>query len=104
MAVEPSAAIRAALDAQRTKDVVVCVATAERNGSPDACSDAVTAFHWFHSSEAFEEFHRILRPRGRVALVWNIRGQSDPFIRKFSRIVEAGAEADLRELVVRKDP
>ena len=29
------------------------------------------AFHWFKAEIALKEFHRILRPNGVVALVWN---------------------------------
>jgi SAM-dependent methyltransferase len=31
------------------------------------------AFHWFDAARAREEFRRILKPDGRVVLVWNIR-------------------------------
>ena len=32
---------------------------------------AAQAFHWFDASAAFAEFRRVLRPTGRLALVWN---------------------------------
>lgn len=41
-----------------------------------ASCDVVTvgqAFHWFASAEALTEFHRVLRPHGYLALVWNTR-------------------------------
>ncbi len=55
--------------------------TAERTGLPDRSADAVTvaqAFHWFDAPAALAEIHRILRPAGRLALVWNIRDLDDP--------------------------
>jgi SAM-dependent methyltransferase len=55
--------------------------TAERTGLPDSSADAVTvaqAFHWFDGPAAIAEIHRIVRPAGRLALVWNIRDLDDP--------------------------
>ncbi len=56
-------------------------ATAEATGLPDACVDAVVvgdAWHWFEPDDAAAEVHRVLRPRGRLALVWR---WSDPELR-----------------------
>lgn len=53
-------------------------ATAEATGLEAGSVDAVVAgdaWHWFEPDEAAEEVHRVLKPRGRLALVW--RG-SDP--------------------------
>src|SRR5947209_3039744 len=55
--------------------------TAEATGLPDAVATAVLvaqAFHWFDAPAALGEFHRILRPLGSVALLWNERDQADP--------------------------
>jgi SAM-dependent methyltransferase len=55
--------------------------TAERMPLPDASADAVTvaqAFHWFDGEAALAEIHRVLRPGGRLALVWNVRLLDDP--------------------------
>jgi len=41
---------------------------------PDAAVDLVTvaqAFHWFRTAEALDEIHRVLRPGGWLALMWN---------------------------------
>jgi len=66
---------------------------AEATGLPAASVDLVTAgqaFHWFKVPEARAEFQRILRGRGAVALVWNLRRlDSTPFLRAY--------EASLRE-------
>ena len=45
--------------------------------------DAVTvaqAFHWFDADLAFGEFARVLRPRGRVGLIWNARDRSSDWV------------------------
>jgi SAM-dependent methyltransferase len=55
---------------------------AEATGLPDATADAVLAaqaFHWFEPAAALGEFHRILKPDGWVALMWNERDETDAF-------------------------
>ena len=37
------------------------------------------AFHWFDQQATRQEFNRILKPGGWVALIWNSRLMSDPF-------------------------
>jgi SAM-dependent methyltransferase len=72
IAVEPVAEMRAALpDSVRALD-----GTAEVIPLEDAAVDLVTvaqAFHWFDGDAALAEIHRVLRPGGRLALVWNRR-------------------------------
>ncbi len=51
----------------------------ESTGLADHCVDLITvaqAFHWLNPSDARKEFHRILKPKGWVALVWNERKSS----------------------------
>jgi SAM-dependent methyltransferase len=55
--------------------------TAEAMPLADASADAVTvaqAFHWFDGPAALAEIHRVLRPAGNLALVWNRRPLDDP--------------------------
>jgi SAM-dependent methyltransferase len=69
--------------------------TAEATTLPDACADLVTsfqAFHWFANAEALAEFRRLLRPRGRIGLVWNERDMRDPFTRDFRDLEKAFGE------------
>jgi SAM-dependent methyltransferase len=51
---------------------------------------AAQAFHWFRSEDALREFARILRPRGRLALMWNVRNDEDPFTAGYWTAVLAG--------------
>src|SRR4030095_14592715 len=42
------------------------------------------AFHWFDAARSRDEFRRILKPEGGVALVWNIRRvDGTPFLRDY---------------------
>lgn len=57
----------------------------------DGSADAVTsfqAFHWFATAAALAEFMRVLRPGGRIALVWNERNDSDAFTREYGDTVD----------------
>jgi len=63
--------------------------SATATGLADRCADLVTsfqAFHWFANADALAEFRRLLRPAGRVALVWNERDRDDPLTRTFREI------------------
>jgi len=60
-------------------DVPLASASAEALPFAGHSLDAVTvaqAFHWFEAEAAFTELHRVLRPGGRVGLVWNARDRS----------------------------
>jgi SAM-dependent methyltransferase len=73
VAVEPSPGMRdrltAALPGVRVED-----GTAEDLPLADGAVDLVTvgqAFHWFDTRPALAEIHRVLRPGGWLALLWN---------------------------------
>jgi SAM-dependent methyltransferase len=62
------------------------------------------SFHWFNASRALAEFHRITRPGGRLALMWNIRDDRDAFTAGYGDVVRrAQADALQRGLDVRND-
>lgn len=70
--------------------------TATKTGLAPGCADLVTsfqAFHWFANAEALAEFRRLLRPAGRVALVWNERDMNDPFTNDFRDLEKRFGEA-----------
>jgi ubiquinone/menaquinone biosynthesis C-methylase UbiE len=46
------------------------------------------AFHWFRHDEAVPELHRVLRPGGAVALIWNSRDQERPLQQQVSALIK----------------
>src|SRR5262249_19040027 len=71
-------------------DVDAFDGTAEAIPLPDGSVDVVTcgqAFHWFRVEEALPEIHRVLRPGGGLALVWNMRDLSDPLQARIQEII-----------------
>jgi SAM-dependent methyltransferase len=69
---------------------------------PDAHADVVTcaqSFHWFDHPVALPEIARVLRPGGRLALVWNTRDEIDPWVARLSAVIgsESIGENDVEE-------
>jgi SAM-dependent methyltransferase len=87
VAVEPVPEMRAALPAAaRSLD-----GTAEAIPLDASSVDAVTvapAFHWFDGDAALAEIHRVLRPDGLLAVVWNRRIEDDPVNRSLFGLVD----------------
>ena len=69
--------------------------TAEHIPLPDNAVDAVLvaqAWHWVDPEQAVPEVARVLRPGGRLGLVWNVQDDRLGWVKEFSRIV--GTEHD----------
>lgn len=97
LALEPVAAMRAKL-AAAVPDAELLEGSAESIPLPGQSVDAVVvaqAFHWFDTIQALSEIHRVLRPGGRVALAWNLRDESVPWVRRLGEAIEGatGGEA-----------
>lgn len=94
VAVEPVDAMRAVLE-RELPDVDARSGTAEALPLPaDAVDAAVVAqaFHWFDGPRALAELHRVLRRRGRLALVWNaLEAGGAPWLAAVQELVDAAA-------------
>lgn len=91
VAVEPVEAMRA-IFAGILGDVPLVGATAEALPLASASVDAVVvgqAFHWFSAPAALREIHRVLRPGGRLGMLWNIRDESVGWVAALSRLVDS---------------
>jgi SAM-dependent methyltransferase len=89
-AVEPVEAMRTRLKAA-VPTASVLDGTAEAIPVEASALDAVVvaqAFHWFDGPKALCEIHRVLKPHGRLGLVWNVRDESVAWVAALTRIVD----------------
>lgn len=92
-AVEPNQAMREAAESQLGSDPRFhsIDGTATATTLPAQSVDLVTAFqsyHWFPGIETRLEVDRILRPGGKVALIWNVRMlDTSFFLRQYEEIL-----------------
>jgi SAM-dependent methyltransferase len=90
IAVEPVEAMREKLVGIEPPARVLA-GTAQAIPLRDASVDAVTvaqAFHWFDTRPAIDEIHRVLRPGGKLALVWNVRDEVVGWVHGLTAIIE----------------
>ncbi|UDM52563.1 class I SAM-dependent methyltransferase [Cupriavidus sp. MP-37] len=95
IAVEPVAQMRAQL-AAAVAPVQTLEGSAEAIPLADASVDAVIcaqAFHWFANAQALAEIRRVLRPGGRLGLVWNVRDESVDWVAQLT-VIMAPYEGD----------
>lgn len=92
-AVEPNQAMREAAEKELAGEphYRVVSGSAEVTGLPDQSVDFIVcaqAFHWFDRVASRAEFHRILKPGGKVVLIWNSRlTQGTPFREAYDRLL-----------------
>ncbi len=92
VAVDPDPAM---LDALRdaVPGVPAHVGTAESLPLEDRSADAVLlgqAWHWVEPVAASREIGRVLRPGGTLGLIWNIRDESQSWVRRLNSVVSRG--------------
>jgi ubiquinone/menaquinone biosynthesis C-methylase UbiE len=96
-ATDPDPAMLALLG-EHVPGVPSAVASAEDIPLADASVDAVIAaqaFHWFDLDRALPEIARVLRPGGRICLVWNQRNEKIPWVRRLGALI--GMQEQLRD-------
>jgi SAM-dependent methyltransferase len=89
VAIEPVDGMRATL-ARTAPGADVRAGQAEALPLEDGSVDAVVAgqaFHWFANAAALVEFARVLRPDGRLGLVWNRRDLDQPLQAELGRLL-----------------
>jgi len=89
IAVEPVEAMGAQLK-KLLPNVRLLSGTAEAIPLEAATADALVcaqAFHWFSTEAALAEIHRVLKPDGRLGLVWNVRDESVDWVAAITEII-----------------
>ena len=82
VAVEPDARMRDVL-ARRSPELDVREGWGEAMPLPDASADAVfvsTAWHWLDVPRAVPEIARVLRPGGRLGVIWTSRDRDEDWV------------------------
>jgi SAM-dependent methyltransferase len=95
VAIDPDPAMLAELRTQ-VHGVPTFVGSAERMPLPDASLDALLfgqAWHWVDPVAGSAEAGRVLRSGGVLGLVWNIRDESVPWVRRLTEIMH-GSHAE----------
>ncbi|WP_235737263.1 class I SAM-dependent methyltransferase [Nocardioides alcanivorans] len=95
VAIDPDAAMLAQLR-ETVPGIPTFVGTAEALPLPDASLDAVVlgqAWHWVDPVAGPDEVGRVLRPGGVLGLVWNIRDESEPWVRRLTEVMH-GSHAE----------
>ena len=92
-AVEPNREMRKAAELALAQEpgFISVAASAEDSGLEPASLDLITvaqAFHWFNNDTAQQEFRRVLKAGGRLALIWNRRKVSQPFQQTYDAILQ----------------
>ena len=74
----------------RHPELRVATAPAEQVPAATRSVDTVVAaqsFHWFEAERALREVARVLKPEGRIALVWNLRDERVPWVRRLGELI-----------------
>jgi SAM-dependent methyltransferase len=96
VATDPSESMLARL-VRRAPAARVVASTAERAPMRARSVDLVVAaqaFHWFDAERTLQEAARVLRPGGRLAVVWSSRDERIPWVRRLGRLIGTPGQGD----------
>lgn len=65
---------------------------------------AAQAFHWFDRDRALPELHRVIRPGGGLALLWNWWDERDPLQRELGELIGYAGHHPYRDEELPADP
>lgn len=95
VAIDPDSDMLAALRTA-VPGVPTFVGTAEKLPLPDASVDAVVlgqAWHWVEPVAGSAEVGRVLRSGGVLGLIWNVRDDAEPWVKRLTEIMH-GSHAE----------
>lgn len=90
IAIEPVEGMRRKFSAL-LPEIEIINGTAERIPLGSESLDAVfvaQAFHWFDGTAALNEIHRILKPGGKIGLIWNARDENTPWVLDLTKMID----------------
>ena len=104
--IEPNAAMREAGEQflEKYHHFSSVAATAEATTLPDASADFIVtgqAFHWFDAKLTRDEFSRLLKPDGWVAIIWNERKKDATALQRDYESLLQNHSADYKQVASR---
>lgn len=89
IAVEPVAAMRATLHAKLPQVEAIdgnalTIPLADQSVDALVCAQS---FHWFASDMAVKEMARVLRPGGKLGLIWNVRDETVDWVAAITKLI-----------------
>lgn len=94
VAIEPVLAMRQQLQ-QNYSNIEIIDGTAAQMPIADESIDVIIcaqSFHWFAGEQALQEMNRVLKPNGKLGLIWNVRDEKITWVSDLSAIINSYEE------------